>query len=305
MELPAEFKTLYRHWSRHAGRAVPAAQAEDLFQDTQLFAGMSAFIKERMTIWEKKYNGEAAPYTHDPILKAYRFCNVFREFDRQTIEFHTLLNPLRDDFPLWLLNMFYCRMVARPETVREVGLLSFDTRENAELRERLEAYPRPRYGTPYVFPVSVIMKSATPTREEFIATYLPTVMKAVAEEIETWDSVSVIEGLKNVIPIFGFNLMFLWTEVLIDVAYQYPEKIDLYKEFPVGPGSLPTMMRINPAVAPQLLVEQLGNSQFDTGLAFEEKPLYLSAENWEGMGCEFRKYTNQSAGKGRKRIFAR
>jgi len=73
------------------------------------------FINERVQIWEKKTSGKELPYTNDSILSHYRFCNIFRELDRQTIEIHSQLNPLRDDFPLWLLNMFYARMVARPE----------------------------------------------------------------------------------------------------------------------------------------------------------------------------------------------
>lgn len=303
MELPQELKELYRHWPRHVSERPEQVTPQELFQDQQLYTDMSAFIQERMSMWEKKYRGEPAPYSADPILKNYRFCNVFRELDRQTIEFHTLLNPLRNDFPLWLLNMFYCRMVARPQTVRDVGLLSWNAKENAALRQRLEAYPRPRYGTPYVFPVSVIMKSSTPTREQFITEYLPTVMRTVAAEIETWSEESVVQGVTKILPLFGFNLAFLWTEVLTDVAYQYPDHVDLFKEFPIGPGSAPTFRRINPDVAPELLAEKLGNMRYDAGLTYEGYPLYLSAENWEGMGCEFRKHTNLSAGKGRRRVY--
>ena len=122
MELPDNLKSLYRHWELHTGnraRDTGAVPKEILW-----------FIGERMKIWEQKISGKKPPYTKDPILSRYRFCNIFRELDRQTIEIHTLLNPLRSYFPLWLLNMFYARMLARPETMRSVGLLSFEEKEN-------------------------------------------------------------------------------------------------------------------------------------------------------------------------------
>ncbi|TAK57765.1 hypothetical protein EPO17_01070, partial [Patescibacteria group bacterium] len=244
---------------------------------------MTLFIDKRIQIWKKKIGGEKFPYTNDPILSQYRFCNIFREFDRQTIEFHTLLLPLREDFSLWLLNMFYCRLVARPETIESVGLLSFDKRVSKTLYKKLITSSRPRFGTPYVFPISAIQKSQTPTRELFITEYLPVVMKIVAKEIQTWDKISVCDGVERIIPIFGYNLYFLWTEVLIDVAYQFPQYLDLFKRFPVGPGSLPTLAKINPEREPSLLARDLSLLRVNTGITYEKRPLRLSAENWEGI----------------------
>ena len=302
MEIPDNLKILYRHWSFHTEKKSVSKKVS-VFEDSKLLSDIVWFIEERIKIWKKKVSGEKPPYTKDTILSQYRFCNIFREFDRQTIEFHTLLNPLRDNFPLWLLNMFYCRMVARTETIKNVGLLSFDDVENKKLYKRLMDSPRPRFGTPYVFPVSVIQKSKTPTRELFIAKYLPCIMKTVAQEISTWNKKSVHEGLKSAIPLFKYNLYFLWTEVLIDVAYQFPQYIDLFGTFPIGPGSLPTMKKIDESKDPVLLVQDLVSLEIETGLTCDNKPLRLSAENWEGIGCEFRKYTNLKAGRGRRRLF--
>ena len=298
MELPQNLKKLYRHWGRYVA-VHPVAGAINIPVPDE----MKWFIDERIRIWERKTSGAEPPYTDDLILSTYRFCNIFRELDRQTIEYHTLLNPLRDDFPLWLMNMFYCRLVARPDTVRAVGLLSFDEKENATLYERLMRSSRPRYGTPYVFPVSVIQRSATPTRELFITNFLPQAISKVAEEIATWCDVSVYDGVEKILPLFGFNLHFLWTEVLIDAAYQFPERIDLFKRFPIGPGSLPTFSRIVPGTDPSLVVAQLADARVPTDITYEGCPLALSAENWEGIGCEYRKYTNLTSGSGRRRIY--
>ena len=300
MELPEHLQNLYRHWDLHTVKHPPTAGSspEDYLSEDLLW-----FLHERLSMWKKKEAHEDPPYTSDPILSQYRFCNVFREFDKQTIAFHTLLNPIRDDFPLWLLNMFYCRMVARPETITYTGPLSFDSKENEVFYKNLIESPRPRFGAPYVFPVSVIQKSPTPTRETFIAYFLPRIMGAMAQEIETWKHVSVYHGVQKILPLFGYNLSFLWTEVLIDVAYQYPEHLDLFARFPIGPGSAPTFKAMASSEDPSELVATLATASVDTGLTYQGKPLLLSAENWEGIGCEFRKYNNLKAGKGRRRIY--
>lgn len=302
MELPENLKLLYRHWPNHTERSnegeVISVISDDLLADSLI-----TFVDERMRIWQKRQMGHMAPYTSDKILQTYRFCNILRELDRQTIEYHEMLNPLRGNFSLWLLNMFYARMVARPETLRAVGLLSFDQDENDRLRARLMQHPRPTYGVPYVFAISAIMRSETPTRELFITQHLPRVIKEVASEIERWDKLSVQEGVKRVVSIFGFNLSFLWTEVLIDVAYQYPEYVDLFALFPIGPGSKPTLMRIDASQDSSELVVKLASLHVRSGLLYDNRQIVLSAENWEGIGCEFRKYTNLSQGKGRRRLY--
>lgn len=302
MELPPHLKSLYRHWPLHTSAPHTGIDLPSDFDQT-LLTDIESFVHERIAIWEKKTKGETAPFTTDPILAKYRFCNIFREFDRQTIAFHILLNPLREDFPLWLLNMFYLRMVASTETPKHTGLLSFDKNENKIFLKRLLSSPRPRFGTPYVFPVSTIIRSATPSREEFIAKYLPGIMHSIADEIATWDKLSVFDGVQKVTKLFGFNLNFLWTEVLIDVAYQYPQHIDLFKRFPIGPGSVPTLKRLSPAYDPTDLVMGLATLPFDSNITYNDLPLRLSAENWEGIGCEYRKFTNLKNGHGRKRIY--
>lgn len=124
MELPAKLKNLYKHWSQHTSNTLADTS---IFVDSSYESTVAAFIKERVHIWEKKERGMQPPYTTDPILQAYRFCNIFRELDRQTIHFHTKLLPLHNNFALWLLNMFYFRLVANTDTIDAVGLLSFDT----------------------------------------------------------------------------------------------------------------------------------------------------------------------------------
>lgn len=298
MEIPDELKSLYRHWKAHS-------KLEPTGSTAVLPNKLIWFITERMSIWEQKYRDAKPPFTNDKALQKYRFCNIYRELDRQTTEIHTQLNGLRNDFPLWLLNVAFHRFVCKPETILKVGLLNFDADNNQQVYEKLIALPKPKYGTPYVFPISVIQKSAFPTREKFFCYYLPKTIPSVAEELEKFNNITVNEALKRLLPTFGFNFRFHWTEILIDIAYQYPNLIDLYKDFYVGPGALPTAQAINPELTPSEVVDSCVGTELKNFpyLTFEDLPIKLSAENWEGIFCEYRKYTNLKEGKGRKRIY--
>lgn len=80
-----------------------------------------AFIKERHTIWRKRQANLEKPWTNDPILQNYRFCNVYRELDRVT---QWLKKNWRDphigDRHLWFA-MVVARYINLPGTLRELG----------------------------------------------------------------------------------------------------------------------------------------------------------------------------------------
>lgn len=298
MEIPQHLKLLYRHWAKHTSQVQ---NKSSIIPPENLLW----FIKERMRIWEKKNSGSTPPYTTDVVLNKYRFCNIYRELDRQTIEIHEQLNSLRSDFPLWLLNIAFHRFICKPTTVKNIGLLSFDKQKNIEIYKRLLLLTSPKYGTPYVFPISVIQRSDYPTREQFFCFYLPKAIPQMAEVISKFKNKTVNQALKEILPLFNFNFKFHWTEILIDVAYQYPELIDLYHDFYIGPGALPTARLLDLNMPPTVLVDRITEYK-PKGFPFltlNSKPVTLSAENWEGIFCEYRKYTNLKSGNGRVRRF--
>ncbi len=325
-EIPDELKKLYNHWENHTQAHIAAEKKPRIQLDKKILTEIDGFIAERMHIWHKRYlhsnpknKSAAEPYTDDPILSQYRFCNIYRELDRQTIDIHLLLKPLQNDkdFALWLLNVAFCRFVCNPQTVKDVGLLSFNEKENKKVHDRLVAHERPKYGVAYIFPISTIQRSRTPTRESFFTQHLPRVIPRIATFLQTnaknKRKSSVCELLDEILPLFGFNFTFHWTEILIDVAYQYPNVVDLYKQFPIGPGSRPTMERLavvsnanykDKADTQQVVLELINHEpRAFPYLTLDGKPIRLSAENWEGIGCEFRKYTNLKKGNGRRRKY--
>ena len=62
--------------------------------DANKLVGFYKFMFDRHDIWHRRFIlGQAAPWTIDPILKVWKFTNVWRELDRGTVY---LLDALRD-----------------------------------------------------------------------------------------------------------------------------------------------------------------------------------------------------------------
>lgn len=80
-----------------------------------------AFIKERHAIHERREAGKPKPWTDDPILQSYRFCNVYRELDTQTKWFaENWRKPNANDPDLWFASLVF-RFINWSETAEELG----------------------------------------------------------------------------------------------------------------------------------------------------------------------------------------
>jgi len=112
------------------------------------------WVGERERIRRQKDSGAQRPWTDDPILHAYRFCNVERERDTVTQWIHhNWLLPNYGD-PTVVLGMTIARMVNLPETLEELGfphegwttkyvrrfLDTFDKRRNEGKKSWTSAY---------------------------------------------------------------------------------------------------------------------------------------------------------------------
>jgi len=305
MEIPTEIKKLYKYWPKHARISKTIIQTANNGLDVDVLAGMSKLINERMLIWQKKNQGQKKPYTSDEILNKFRFCNVYRELDRQTIEIHSINKINENNFPVWLLNVAMARFICKTETLQKVGQLIYSSSQNKAVKQKLLSLESPKYGNAYVFPVSILHKINCRNREEFICDYLPEMVPKVVKLIMSFNDESVDEILPKVTAEFGASFKFHWTEILIDVAYQFPNLINLYKKFPIGPGAKESMRKLSPELSPEETCLKLVDSSYNTKhlLEIEGNKILLSAENWEGVGCEYRKYTNLKEKRGRKRYY--
>lgn len=79
------------------------------------------FIIERHAVYLKKTAGSSRPWTTDPILQKYKFCNVYRELDRTTVWIaEHWRKPHEEDPDLWFA-MLVARLINWPPTLNELG----------------------------------------------------------------------------------------------------------------------------------------------------------------------------------------
>lgn len=90
-----------------------------------------AFIKERHAIYERRQAGKPKPWTKDPILQQYRFCNVYRELDTVTIWIRQYWrDPWKDDPNVWFA-MIVARLINWPDSLYELSAAISDGKKIA------------------------------------------------------------------------------------------------------------------------------------------------------------------------------
>jgi alpha-glutamyl/putrescinyl thymine pyrophosphorylase clade 1 len=85
-----------------------------------LFDAYWRFAASRQAIFERRWAGSPAPWTDDPILRRYKFCNTFRAADRVTqyllseVIYHPECKDLRPEDVFCRVVLF--RLFSKPET---------------------------------------------------------------------------------------------------------------------------------------------------------------------------------------------
>tara|TARA_B000000475_G_C15978393_1_gene439986 strand:- start:448 stop:1293 length:846 start_codon:yes stop_codon:yes gene_type:complete len=83
--------------------------------------GFFKYINERHQIYCRRQAGIQAPWTEDPIIKEFSFCNVFRELDSVTIWLRKNWKEPYADHPNLPFAMSVARQINWPETLQEIG----------------------------------------------------------------------------------------------------------------------------------------------------------------------------------------
>lgn len=293
---------LYNHWNKC--QIDPRDTKIDLVAvDSKLEQEFWDFVSERMNIFHKKDSGQAFPWTEDIILKKNKFCNVYRELDKTTVALHQLAAPVLHDLELTLLNFFYMRWVGLPNIVEQVGLLDFSESTLQAARDNFDSIEGVRWTSAYNSAIAGIISTGCSTRQEFIFDFLPKRIKQIAAIISSKNDWSIIQLVEAIIPLVGFNARFMSMEVLMDVAYQFPEFINEFHKVFIGPGAVPSALAFNPKAKATDVIQTLMHTQPITDLnplMIREKPVFITASNLENCSCEFRKYKNLLSGTGLK-----
>jgi hypothetical protein len=305
MSIIKKVSVLYRHWPKYSGEIL-GQEIKEVALNSRLEQEFWDWTSERMNIFYKKEAGIAFPWTEDVILSKNFFTNAYRELDKTTIWIHEWLLPVRHDFELFILNLLYARFCGKPETLSATGLLDFDTGKIAMNHSIYQARPEgSRVTSAYLFPIAGALKIGCPDRPTFFYETLPRISKQLAEIIRSSDDRGILELVRELYPIIGFKAQFHLTEVLMDVGYVFPEKVNEYKPLYVGPGAIPTCLDMNPGATTEQVVYTLMKKQPSelVKLKVDDLSINFTSCAVEQIACEVRKYNNLKKSSGRQRLY--
>jgi hypothetical protein len=215
------------------------------------------FITEREAIRVRKASGQPAPWTTDPILQQYRFCNVHRRDDRVS---------------QWLLKHYYphtakgvdawfpalvARFINWPPTLKlllesGVGLAAgevWNPHAFEAVIARLKSAGEKVYTGAYmIYPGSRDGDTAVANKEQFLARQVFAGARANTSKIRhaIWQ-LSIEKTVHELTQSYGIST-FMAGQVAADLTYLY-DALDLALDkrtyAPMGPGSIRGLNRIH------------------------------------------------------------
>ncbi len=277
-------------------------------------------IYERHNIWYKRFiQGRSRPWTDDPILREFKFTNVYRELDKGTIYLldkvrDALLNEASKESVIW--NIFIYRLFNNLDTYDEE--IGWNVWEDENWIDDLFPQLRKRFNDGKAVFTNAHMVCAYHNlpgkdkleRVQYIFQQLHPRIPEITQL--AWDADSLEQIWTWIQNLQGYG-PFLAYEIAVDFTY-FPELTQLDEDHwaNAGPGcmnGLDAMFPQKPRNVSWLdLIIMLRNSQKDEferlklpfeSIAYEEK--WLTLRNIEHCCCEFFKYWKALNGTGRPR----
>jgi len=279
-----------------------------------------AYARERYSIKLRREAGKPAPWTDDPILRQYRFCNVFRTDDRVTRWLKAeVLDPLGGDHPRLLRAAVVFRFLNRIDTGTEVQELLLDrgiplsehTRWLKLVEEKLRALvaqKRTILGAAYMIKTPLHKDKVTGLAE----LWQPVLqrLEVLARDIGTAQKLETTVKLLRQFPFFG---PFMGYEIACDLSYTplLANPIDAHLWANPGPGATRGIGRV--VWGDPLKLTRHGVDDIFYCIATMQRLWFASQKelNWpsawpvwdmrtvEHTLCEFDKYQRAKLGEGR------
>ena len=261
-----------------------------------------AFIKERHAVYTRRAAGLSKPWTNDPILLNYRFCNVYRELDTQTIWFaKNWRKPAATDPDLWFASLVF-RFINWSETAVELGYpVPWDPYHFKTVLQSRMNVGKKVYSGAY-------MISTHGVKEEK-ATYLASSLSKIwtRRDLVRYRRGQSLENFHAVLSELFDVGSFIAGQVIADAKYAGAMKNapDWWTFAASGPGSRRGLNRVleNPVDRPwkeaawRSTLAEL-QAEIDPRIEAAYMPL-LHAQDLQNCLCEFDKYERVRLGEGR------
>lgn len=262
------------------------------------------FIRERHAIFERRVAGKQKPWTQDPILQRYKFCNVYRELDTVTIWIRRNWRETHeDDTQLWFA-LAVARYINWPDALAAIGYpIPFKADKVCHVLKARQARGE------QVFTGAYFINSLGPKIESVVFDRLARLWdnrRVINAELAKCDTLLGVYSV--LISQFGFGT-FMAGQVIADLKY-VPRwhRVSDWNTFAVpGPGSRRGLNRV---FERDIRTPWRGRSWFDAleQLQAALKPRLkqarmfpLHAQDLQGCLCEWDKYERVRLEEGKPR----
>lgn len=260
-----------------------------------------AFIEERHRVYQRKTAKLTKPWTSDPILQKYRFCNVYRELDTQTKWLSE--NWADNNDPDYWFACVVFRLTNWHETAIDLGYpVPFDAKKFVRVLATRKMHGDKVYSGAYTISTNGVKQ----VKHEYLALKLKAIWKD-REKIRPHKGERLEDFYQRLIKYDAMGT-FLAAQVVADAKFtgELRKAKDWWTFVAPGPGSKRGLNRVMgrtidaPVGLSQWLAE-FKDIHFIINDDLQGIMPRISAQDLQNCLCEFDKYERVRLGEGRPR----
>lgn len=248
------------------------------------------WIKERESIRTKKESGQPKPWTEDPVLRDYKFCNVRRNDDRVSRWIHDYWLYVYPDHHNITFAMCVARIFNWPDTLEKIEDLVFhEVWQPEEMRKRLKEY-RNQGNKVFTGAYTVSTCGRAMDKIDYVIDLVFTPLRKQHIPLENrslegvWAELCCHQGFSS----------FMAGQVIADLKYIEPLRSapDWNTFAPLGPGSTRGLNRLHGRALAYNVKQQQGTQELleIQSIIKRELTLDIALHDVQNCMCEFDKY---------------
>jgi hypothetical protein len=254
------------------------------------------FITARESIRVKKANGYPRPWTKDPILHKYRFCNIHREDDYVTMWLRTnWYLHLEDDPDVWFAAVV-ARLFNQPAALYDIMpyVLPWKPEKVCAILHRRRLEGKKNFNAAYI----VSTNGVAMDKVDYIIARVLGPLWAARKKLRPFPGRTLAEQHILLTQFDGLG-SFIAAQIIADLKYMPP--LDKAKDWHTfassGPGSRRGLNRVCGRAVNESWTEDKWRAAL-TALQEKIKPLEMHAQDLQNCLCEFDKYERVRLGEG-------
>lgn len=266
-----------------------------------------AFITERHSIYLERHAGISWPWTEDPILQQYRFCNVYRNLDKETQLIHdNWLRKLKRNEDLW----FACvvaRLVNWWPTLSTLKLpVPWDPLDFVTFMDKRKAAGQKVFTGAYMVRADAVVSGS---KAAYLADYVLTPLWHDRDKVRPHKG-DTLETFHQRLMQYRDMGSFMAAQVVADAKYfdaHLLKSKDWHTWAASGPGSRRGLNRVMGLTPNDHWSEAAWRAQFAAlhekmcSLIENEEMQYVTGQDLQNCLCEFDKYERVRLGEGKPR----